>query len=171
MSVTHVQQCIYLVLSKLQEHIVVLYFLFQKILPSMCLTFANGMIFSAGFYICTNVILVKNHSLNQGIWRIISRQFMKGKEITNVILVENPSLNQDLWRRTTRHFMKDIELTNVILVGNPSLNQEIWRHTSKLLMNHEPMTHHLKAHLKQIHDGLKKTNYHHKRHYFFKSLK
>ena len=31
---------------------------------------------------------------------------MKDKKITNVILVRNPSLHQAIWRDTSRHFMK-----------------------------------------------------------------
>ena len=53
------------------------------------------------------------------------RQSTKVKGITNVILVKNTSLNQDLLRDTSREFMKDKEITNVNSVENPSVDQEL----------------------------------------------
>ena len=77
----------------------------------------------------THVTLVENPSLHHHIWINTSREFISCKKITNVMLVRDLSLNQDIWIGTRNRAMMDKRIINVILVKNPSLSQEIWRIT------------------------------------------
>ena len=82
---------------------------------------------------------------------------MKEKLILNVILVKNPSLHQCIWRGTSRHKYVFTGFTFVTSVKNISIKQEVWRDISRIFIRSKKITNFAQSrnnkHIIVVHDG------------------
>ena len=113
----------------------------------------------------TIVILVGRHLLQHNTWRYTIIQFIMAKKTAYATTVESHFFQQEtwrIWRWTLIQFIMIRKITNVTYVErhllNP-LNQETWRYIWIHFIMDKKITkisaHHLKIHIKLIHNGLK----------------